>query len=136
MKRSTKVLIILLILGTVGLAAMLAVIVGTGMLYSRETLHTYEFDQTPAAIVMDMKQAQIDLVPSDECRVEAYVKAWRTAEIDMDDVLAVSMADGTMQIREKGFPTDFLGIFPQPYELKITVYAPQAALDAVGGELH
>ena len=135
MKKSTKALIILLIAGAVGLAAMLGAIVGTGVLYSRETARTYEFDEAPTAIVMEMKQAQIDLVPSDEFRVEAYVKAWRLDEIDMNDVLTVGMADGALQIEEKGFPSDFLGYFPQPYEMKVTVYAPQAALDAMGGEL-
>ncbi len=135
MKKSTKVLIILLIVGAAGLTAMLGVIVGSGVLYSRETAKDYEFGEIPNAIVMDIQQSQIELMPSDECHVEAYVKAWRTGEINMDDVLTVSMADGTLQIEEKGFPVDFLGLFPQPYEMKVTVYAPQAALDAMGGEL-
>ena len=135
MKKSTKVLIILMIVGAVGLTAMLGTIVGTGVLYSRETVHTYEFDEIPLALTVDTKQAQVDLVPSNECRVEAYVKAWRTGEIDMGDVLAVGISDGTLQIKELGFPTDFLGIFPQPYEMKVTVYAPQDVLDAMGGEL-
>lgn len=135
MKKSTKVLIILMIVGAVGLAAMLAAIVGTGLMYSRETASTYEYEEIPKAIVMDMKQAQISLMSSDECRVEAYVKAWRTGEIEMNDVLTVNMADGTLQIEELGFPSDFLGIFPQPYEMKVTVYAPQDVLDTMGGEL-
>ena len=135
MKKSTRVLIILLIVGTVGLAAMLGAIVGTGVLYSRETTKSYEFGELPAAVVMDLKQAQINLVSSGECRVEAYVKAWRPDEIDMNDVLAVNMTDGTLEIEEKGFPADLMGIFPQPYEMKVTVYAPQSALDAMGGEL-
>ncbi len=134
MKKSTKVLIILMIAGAVGLAAMLGALVGAGVLFSRETAQTYAFDDTPAAIVMDIKMAQIERVPSDTCRVEAYVKAWRTGEINMDDALAVSMADGTLQIEETGFPADFLGIFPQPYEMKLTIYAPQSALDAMRGE--
>jgi hypothetical protein len=134
MKKSTKALIIMLIVGTVGLAAMLGAIVGAGVLYSRETARTYEFDETPTAIVMDMKQARIELVPSDGCSVEAYVKAWRTGEIDIDDVLTVSMSGGALKIVETGFPSDFLGYFPQPYEMKVTVYAPHSALDAMGGE--
>ncbi len=135
MKKSTKVLIVSLIVGTVGLAAMLGTFVGTGFLYSRETTQTYEFGETPVGVVLDIRSASIVCVPSDECRVEAYVKAWRTKEISMDDVLSVSMVNGTIQIEEKGFPADFLGYFPQPYEMKVTVYAPQAALDAMGGEL-
>jgi hypothetical protein len=134
MKKSTKALIILLIVGTAGLAAMLAAIVGGGVLYSREATKTYEFDETPTAIVMDIKQAQIELVPFDECRVEAYVKAWRMGEIDMDDVLIVRLADGALHIEEAGFPSDFLGYFPQPYEMKVTLYAPQSVLRAMGGD--
>ena len=135
MKKSTKVLIILMIVGAVGLTAMLGTIVGTGVLYSRETAQSYEFDEAPLALTVDTEQAQVDLAPSDECRVEAYVKAWRTGEIEMNDVLTVNMADGTLQIEELGFPSDFLGIFPQPYEMKVTVYAPQDVLDTMGGEL-
>ena len=135
MKKSTKVLIILMIVGAVGLTAMLGTIVGTGVLYSRETVHTYEFDEIPLALTVDTKQTQVDLVPSNECRVEAYVKAWRTGEIDMDDVLTVNITGGILQIEELGFPADFLGIFPQPYEMKVTVYAPQDVLEEMGGEL-
>ena len=134
MKKSTKALIIMLIVGTVGLAVLMGVIVGAGVLYSRETARSYEFDQTPTAIFMDIKQAQVELVPSDRCRVEAYVKAWRTGEIVMDDVLTVSMSGGALKVVETGFPSDFFGYFPQPYEMKVTVYAPQAVLDAMGGE--
>ena len=53
----------------------------------------------------------------------------------MDDVLTVGISDGTLQIKELGFPSDFLGIFPQPYEMKVTVYAPEDVLDAMGDEL-
>lgn len=135
MRKSTKTLIILMIVGAVGLAVMLGAIVGTGALYSRETARTYEFDNSPAAVMMDLVQAQVDLIPSDEIRVEAYVKAWRPGEIDMDDVLAVQMEGGVLEIEEKGFPSDFLGFFPQPYEMKLTIYAPQAVLDAAEGDL-
>lgn len=135
MKKSTKILIVLLIVGTVGLAAMLCAIVGTGMLYSREATQTYEFGESPIGVVLDIRSASIVCVPTDECRVEAYVKAWRPEEISMDDVLSVSMVNGILQIEEKGFPADFLGYFPQPYEIKLTVYASQAALDAMRGEL-
>ncbi len=135
MKKSTKTLIILVIVGAMGLAVILGAIVGAGVLYSRETARTYEFDETPAAMTLDLRQAQVEIAPSDECRVEAYVKAWRTGEIDMDGVLTVRMEGGVLKIEEKGFPSDFLGLFPQPYEMKLTIYAPQAVLDTAEGDL-
>ncbi len=135
MKKSTKLFIILLIVGTVGLAAMLGATIGTGMMYSRETSQTYVFDAAPDAVSLETVQAQVTLVPSEECRVEAYVKAWRPDEIDMSDVLDVSMEDGDLTIKEKPFAADFLGFFPQPYEMKLTIYTPQPVLDALEGEL-
>jgi hypothetical protein len=135
MKKSTKLFIILLIVGAVGLAVMLGAIIGAGVLYSRETSQIYKFDGNPAAVSMDLSQAQVEMVASDKCRVEAYVKAWRIGEIDMDDVLVVRLEDDVLEIEEKGFPSDFLGLFPQPYEVKITLYAPQSALDAMEGDL-
>jgi hypothetical protein len=84
---------------------------------------------------MELSQAQVEMVASDECRVEAYVKAWRIGEIDMDDVLAVRLEDDVLEIEEKGFPSDFLGLFPQPYEMKLMIYAPQSVLDVAEGDL-
>jgi hypothetical protein len=134
MKRSTKLFIALLVAGAVGLAVVTGAAVGTRMIYSREAAESYTFDEAPASVTLDMRQAQVETIPSDECRVEAYVKAWRTDEIEMDTVLEVRMDGDALVIVEKAFPSDFLGCFPQPYEMKVTVYAPQAALDAMGGE--
>jgi hypothetical protein len=134
MKKSIKLFVILLIAGAVGLTVTLSVAVGAGVLISREASRTYEFDGMPTAIKLDLQQARIEPAPADECRVEAFVKAWRADDIDMDDVLAVRMAGGVLEIAEQPFPSDFLGYFPQPYEMSITIYAPQAAWDAMGGD--
>jgi len=135
MKKSKKILLILLITGALGLAAMGGVVIGTGALYSRETTKSYTFDEIPAEIQLETVRAQVSLVPSDECRVEAYVKAWRPSEINMDDVLSVQMEDGILTVTEISFPNDFFGFFPQPYEMKLTIYAPQPVLDTLGGNL-
>jgi len=129
MKKSTKLFIVLLIVGAAGLALTLVTAVASGAIYSREASESYAFDEAQMAITLHIKQAQVELVPSGECRVEAYVKAWRPDEIDLDSVLAVRAEGGVLTIEEKGFPSDFLGLFPQPYEMKLTIYAPQTVLD-------
>lgn len=135
MKKPTKLFIVLLIAGAVGLAVVLIAAVASGTIYSREASKSYTFDEAQAAITLHTKQAQVELVPSGECRVEAYVKAWRPDGIDMGSVLTVQMEGGVLKIEEKGFPDDFLGLFPQPYEMKLTIYAPQAVLDTAEGGL-
>ena len=135
MKKSTKLFIVLLIASAAGLAVMMIAAVAAGAIYSREASGSYTFDEMQAAITLHIKQAQVELEPSDECRVEAYVKAWRPDKIDMDSVLAVRAEGGVLTIEEKGFPADFLGLFPQPYEMKLTIYAPQAVLDTAEGGL-
>jgi hypothetical protein len=133
MKKSTKLFIILLITGAAGLALMMIAAVASGAIYSREASESYTFDETQEAITLHIDQARVELAPSDECCVEAYVKAWRPDEIDLDSVLAVRMEGGVLKVEETGFPADFLGLFPQPYEMKLTIYAPQAVLDTVEG---
>ena len=133
--KTTKLFIVLLIVGAAGLAAALAAAVAAGAIYSREASASYTFDEAQTAISLDLKQAQVELVPSGECRVKAYVKAWRPDEIDLDSVLDVRAEGRVLTIEEKGFPSDFLGLFPQPYEMKLTIYAPQAVLETAEGGL-
>jgi hypothetical protein len=135
MKKTTKLFIIFLIIGVVGLAAMLGAVIGTGMMYSRETTKSYAFDEMPSAIKLETVHAQVSLVASDECRVEAYAKAWRPEEIDMDTLVNARMEGGELAVTEKPFANDFIGFFPQPYEMKLTVYAPQSLLDTLEGDM-
>lgn len=135
MKKATKLFIVLLIVGAAGLAVTLVAAVAAGAIYSREASASYTFDEAQTEITLHTKLTQVELVPSDEYRVEAYVKAWRPDEIDMDSVLAVRSEGSVLTIEEKGFPADFLGLFPQPYEMNLTIYAPQEVLDMAEGGL-
>ena len=52
--------------------------------------------------------------------------------VNMDDVVDVRVQDGVLVVTETPFTAEFIGVFPQPYEMKITVYMPQELCDTYG----
>lgn len=129
MKKSTKVLVLLLLIGIGGTAIMFGYIVGTGQLMSHEAVQDYAVDDTFSELKLDTTAAQINIVPSEKAYVTAYAKAWLPKPVNMDDVVNVSVTNGVLNITETPFPPKFFGMFPQPYELKITLYMPREICD-------
>jgi hypothetical protein len=127
MKTKTKVLLILLAVGVVGVAVTMGYIVGSGTLISREAEKTYAISEPFDTVAFDTTQAQVTVLPAEdgETRIEAYAKAWLPEEIDMDVHVSVAVQDGALVVTETPFPDEFLGVFPQPYELILRVYVPQ-----------
>lgn len=128
MSRKVKWLWAGLAIGFIGAAATLGVIIGTGTVMSREAEKTYVITE-PFESVEFPKTSHTTAVSEQSqdggYSVRAYVKAWRPEDIDLDKIVSFSVEDGTLHIAETPFPDDFLGFFPQPYELKLTVYAPE-----------
>lgn len=130
--KSYKVLLWGLIIGLVGMAVTIGITIATDKLMSRETEAVFEVGEAFESVALDTGAAEVSFVPTDaEYRVEAYIKAWRPEPIDLDEIVSVAVNDGVLTITETPFPSDFFGVFPQPYELKLTVYAPEGV--AAGG---
>ena len=126
MNRKVKLLLWGLILGFVGMAVAFGVIMGTGSLMSREAESVYTIDEPFETVVLDIGQADVSLVPTDgTSTVGASIKAWRPEPINIDTVIGVRVEGGVLTITETPFPNDFLGVFAQPYELKLTIRIPE-----------
>ena len=120
-----KILLWGLVIGLVGMAVTMGVAVGSGRITSRETEEIIAAGTPFESVILDTTMADVQFVTSDSYEVEAYTKAWRPSPIDINEVVHVSVDKGVLTITETGFPNDFLGIFPQPYELGLTIYAPE-----------
>jgi hypothetical protein len=125
MKKSTKVLLILLIIGFAGTAVVMGYIMGSGQLMSHEATKDEAVNQAFNELKLDTKAAQIHMVPSEQAHVTAYAKAWLPEPVHMDDVVSVNVENGILTVTETPFAPRFFGVFPQPYELIITIYMPQ-----------
>ncbi|MGE5494926.1 MAG: hypothetical protein ACM3S4_06475 [Burkholderiales bacterium] len=126
MNSKTKLLWIGLAIGFIGCAATLGVIIGTGTLMSREAEKAYAITEPFESIELSGPHRDITLLPSKNgSSVNAYAKAWRPEPIDLDAMLSFSVQDGALHIAETPFPDNFLGFFPQPYELRLTIYVPE-----------
>ena len=134
MKKSIKILLILTVIGAIGLAAALCVVMGTGTLMSREASKEYTVEESFNTVKLETVKAEVELVANNtETKVSAYSKAWLSHEIDMDDLVDVSVKGGVLVVSETPFEPHFFGIFPQPYELKLTVTVPQDVYEKIGG---
>lgn len=132
MSKKTKLLFIGLITGLAGIAVTIGIAIGTDALMSREDFKVYRFDEPFNTVVFPEESERCPVgfggvegdSRDDEYKVEAYIKAWRPEHIDIDDILTVEVSNGELFISKRPFPDDFLGLFPQPYELSIDIYTP------------
>ncbi len=135
MKKSAKILLIMFVIGICGTAVMMGYIMGSGRLMSHEATKDYAVDEPFSALELNTVAAQVTVVPSEETHVQAYAKAWLPGPVNMDDVVDVRVEHGTLIVTETPFPAEFFGIFPQPYEMKLSVYMPEAMCEAVKEDL-
>ena len=137
MKTKTKVLFILFAVSIAGIAATVGFTIGSGALMSREAEKSYAVSEPFDMVTMDTVLAQVEVLSAEsgEPHVEAYAKAWLPAEIDMDELVSVTVENGALVITETPFPDEFLGVFPQPYELILRVYVPQDVYDQWTGDV-
>jgi|GEM_PF-1742926 len=130
MKKSTKVLLVLLVIGIGGTAIVFGYIMGSGQLMSHEDTHDYAVNERFEELQLDTVAAQIDMVPSEQAHVTAYAKAWLPEPVNLDNVVDVRVENGILTMTETPFPSTFFGVFPQPYELKLTLYMPRQICEA------
>ncbi len=126
MSKRTKLLFIGLIIGLVGMAFTIGVAIGTDMIMSREDSETFYFNEPFDTLVLSytgLPNFKVR-VAQGEYKVDAYIKAWRPENIDLDNKLSFDIIDGVLYISLEPFPDDFLGMFPQPLEMIINVYSP------------
>lgn len=130
MKRS-KALWILLLLGLLGTAAVAGFLVGTGALRSYEGTATYPLADVRSAAVYS-HLAQVQAVPAQtNFHAEVYAKAWLPGPVDFDRIFSARIDGGALTVTETPFPAEFLGMFPQPYEMRITLYLPSGVCDTL-----
>lgn len=126
MSKRTKMLWAGLAVGLIGIAVTIGLAIATDAIMSRDDSGTYYFDEPFHTVQFpdkDNRLSEIEVLAGDY-RVEAYIKAWRPELIDIDRMLSFNVSDGELYITMTPFPDDFLGMFRQPYELKIAVYSP------------
>ena len=134
---STKVKLLLygMIIGLAGMAVMVGVIMGTGDFISREAEAVYPIDEPFETVMLDTVRAEISIAPvRGAYNVEATVKAWRSEPIDIDDIVSVQVKQGVLTIVETPLPNEFLGMFPQPYSLELTIRIPEGMDYTVRGD--
>ncbi len=131
MKRTGKRLTTLFVIGLAGAATVLGVILGTGHIRPYAQTQRYSVENVQRA-QLNLHSAQVTAVPAAaDYRVEIYVNAWLPNPIDFDQIAAIEVADGTLTVTETPFPAEFLGVFPQPYEMNITLYLSAAACEQI-----
>lgn len=127
MKRAGKILAILLLIGLLGTAAAVGIVLGTGYIRPFAETNVYSVEDIERA-QLNLHFAQVSAVPvTENYRVEVYVHAWLEYPLDFDEIMSVEVQDGTLSVTETSFPAEFMGMFPQPYEMKMTLYLPAEA---------
>lgn len=129
MTKRMKVLLLVLGVGLCGLIITSAIIIGSGQLASREESRSYAVSESFDDVRIQKSAATVTFAAADDVRIDVYAKAWLDKPIDLDQLVAIQVLNGVLQITETPFPDVFLGIFPQPYELSITIYVPQTVYD-------
>ena len=125
MSRRNRVLWILLGVGAVGLALTAGIALGTGAIGSKEAAKTYAAGGPVEAVELFVHGAQVSVIETTGASsVSANAKAWLTGEMDLCAMVDVKLEDGVLTVTETPLPPVFFGVFPQPYELHLTLHVP------------
>ncbi len=134
MKKRAKFLLILMAAGLLGIAIIVAYSVGTGSFTSYEAAKTFYPEGSFQTIQVDASRAEVHVVPSQEApKIEVYAKAWLPGPIDLTKRFVWTVENQRLTLTEIPFEPAFLGFFPQPYEMTITAYVPQAVYESFMG---
>jgi hypothetical protein len=84
---------------------------------------------------IDANQAQVLVMPSSEApKIDVYAKAWLPGPIDLTKRFVWTVENQRLVLTEIPFEPAFFGFFPQPYEMTITAYVPQAVFLSYMGD--
>jgi len=130
MKKRNKVLWIIFGAGAVGLALTIGIGLWAGMIGSKDDTKVYGIDQPFEAVQLDTHKAQVSYEAAEgQSSLEASVNVWLSGEMQMDELVEIEVQNGVLIVTETPFAPEFFGVFPQPYELNLTLRAPQSVID-------
>lgn len=132
MKKTTKILLVLLAVGIAGVAITMGVAISTDMLMSREDTQVYAVSEPFDKLELSAN-APVELLVAEQASIEVFAKAWLPQPINVQAFVDVRVHNGVLKIDEVPPAPKFFGFFPQPYELKITLRLPQHTYDTVTG---
>jgi hypothetical protein len=134
MKKRAKFYLILMAVGLLGIAVIVSYSVGTGSFTSYEATKAFYPEGSFTTIQVDASRAQVKVLPSEEVpKIEVFAKAWLPGPIDLTKRFVWTVDNQRLVLTEIPFEPIFLGFFPQPYEMTITAYVPQAVYDSFLG---
>lgn len=131
MKKSTKTLWIVFIIGVVGLAVVAGVMLGTGYLASRDKEETVAIGSDVGEIVLNVDKAHVNIVESDKSEIDIRLNLWADVEIEAGEVAQAKTEGGVLTITESAPQNTFFGVFEQPYELIITIKVPEGMTGSI-----
>ena len=135
MKKRLKFWLIVLVIGVAGIALTGTYLISTGMLMSYEAEKEFALQGDFQKLKVDARRAQVIAYPTEGApAVKVFAKAWVSGPIELEQHFSMSAENGILTVKEIPFESTFLGLFPQPYEMTMTFYVPQAIYDDfVGG---
>ena len=132
--RSVKFYLILLAVAVIGIAIVGTYVVASGTLISREASESYAISEGITKLQFETTRAQVSYFMTKELpRLEVYAKAWLPEPIDFSERLVINVEGTTLTVKEVPFESTFLGLFPQPYEMSITAFVPEAVYQSIMG---
>lgn len=131
MKKLTKISLIVFGIGIVGLVVTIGIILGSGILGSKDKEDVIVVSNDIKDIELELDRASVEFEESDEIKIESYLNLWTDKEIEVGDVAIITTHQDVLTITETAPTNKFFGMFPQPYELKITIHAPADMIDDI-----
>lgn len=131
MKKLTKVSLIVFVIGIVGLIVTMGIMLASGTFGPKVTEDVVIISEDINNINLSIDRAIIDFEESDKIKIELYLNLWTDEDIVAEDAVNIAAEEGVLTITEQPPINKFLGMFPQPYELKITIHAPADMIDSI-----
>lgn len=133
MRKSTKLYLTVFLISFALLIAMTGALVLTGTIYHRESHESIELnDAAYTDVELHLNSALITMEPNDIGNTKANISlyAWRGDDFNASEYVRLTVENGVLVLTELPFPMDFLGFFPQPYAMNITLSVPRAIYEA------
>ena len=131
--KSAKFWLKVLAVAVAGIALVCTYVVATGGMMSREASESYEIKDI-TSLQFDTVRAQVTYLPTEDTQqLQVYAKAWLSEPIDLSKRLSMKTEGTVLTVKEIPFESTFFGFFPQPYEMTITAYVPEAVYQSITG---
>lgn len=133
MRKSTKLYLTVFLISLTLTAATAGAFVLTRTVYHHESHESVALAGAAYTdIVLNTSLATVELMPNDGGNTEAAVNlyAWRGADFHAAEHVTLTVENGALVLTELPFPMDFLGFFPQPYAMDITLSVPREIYEA------